>query len=417
MTLATVDNPWLLILAGALGIGLLFGLVAAATRYCNMGAVSDWVLTGDMGRMRAWLLSIAVAIAAVGVLEFLGTLDLDQTRVNYRSADFPWLRYLLGGTLFGVGMVLAGGCTTKTLVNIGQGDFKSLWAYLVVGLTALVLLQWPAARMFVDQSLAWPGLSLASLGIDHQDPGTLLAGIAPNGSLEHWRLATALLVAAGLVARLWRMDHGQRMRRADLIGGLGIGLVITAGWLWTGSPAGQALMSEAALAFDPPKGSGTQSLSFVAPAAEALRLGANPAFDFVTFGVVAMLGVILGAALWFAARQQFRLQGFGSWSQFGTYSVGGLLMGAGGIIAMGCSVGQGLSGSSTLALGSLIALGGIVLGAFVTLKVMLYRALYPESRRRSLACALMADLRLIPRRCHPFRDEDPTGERPSGCSR
>ncbi|MCL7750078.1 YeeE/YedE family protein [Guyparkeria hydrothermalis] len=411
------DTPWLTLLAGAALIGLAFGAIAAATRYCNMGAVSDWVLTGDPGRMRAWLLSIAVAILGVALLETGGVFDLDQTRVNYRAADFPWLRYLLGGLLFGVGMVLAGGCTTKTLVNIGQGDMKSLWAYAVVGVTAAGLLYWPEARWFVDQTLAWPHFSFEAISIGHQDLGALLAGITPGGSLEHWRLAIALVVTVGLLAWLWRMDHGQRMRRADVIGGLGIGLVITAGWLWTGSPMGQVLMSEAALAFDPPKGTGTQSLSFVAPAAEVLRLAESPALGLVTFGIVAMLGVIVGAGMWAVVRGHFRLQGFRAWSQFGTYSIGGLLMGTGGIIAMGCSVGQGLSGASTLALGSLIALGGIVLGAFVTLKIMLYRALYPESRRRSLTCALLADLRLIPRRCHPFRDEDPTGERPSGCSR
>ncbi|RRQ23641.1 YeeE/YedE family protein [Guyparkeria sp. SCN-R1] len=411
------DNPWLTLLTGAALIGLAFGAIAAATRYCNMGAVSDWVLTGDPGRMRAWLLSIAVAVAGVALLEAGGVFDLDQTRVNYRAAEFPWLRYLLGGLLFGVGMVLAGGCTTKTLVNIGQGDMKSLWAYAVVGVTAAGLLYWPEARWFVDQTLAWPQLSFEAVSIGHQDLGALLAGVSPSGSLEHWRLATALVVAAGLIVWLWRMDHAQRMRRADVIGGLGIGLVITAGWLWTGSPAGQSLMSEAALAFDPPKGTGTQSLSFVAPAAEVLRLAESPALGLVTFGIVAMLGVIVGAGVWAVIRGHFRLQGFRAWSQFGTYSIGGLLMGAGGIIAMGCSVGQGLSGSSTLALGSLIALGGIVLGAFVTLKIMLYRALYPESRRRSLTCALLADLHLIPRRCHPFRDEVPSGERPTGCSR
>ncbi|MGM0690529.1 MAG: YeeE/YedE family protein [Pseudomonadota bacterium] len=411
------DNPWLILLAGAAAIGLAFGVMAAATRYCNMGAVSDWVLTGDPGRMRAWLLSIAVAVASVALLEAGGVFDLDQTRVNYRSADFPWLRYLLGGLLFGVGMVLAGGCTTKTLVSIGQGDMKSLWAYAVVGVTAAVLLYWPEARWFIDDTLAWPHVNFEAISIRHQDLGALLAGISPSGSLEHWRLSTSMAVATGLIVWLWRMDHAQRMRRTDVIGGLGVGFIITAGWLWTGSPAGQDLMGEAALAFDPPKGSGTQSLSFVAPAAEALRLAESPALGLLTFGIVAMLGVIVGAGIWAVVRGHFRIQGFRAWSQFGTYSIGGLLMGTGGIIAMGCSVGQGLSGSSTLALGSLIALGGILLGSFMTLKIMLYRALYPESRRRSLACALMADLRMIPRRCHPFRDEDPTGERPAGCSR
>ncbi|HSH83890.1 MAG TPA: YeeE/YedE thiosulfate transporter family protein [Guyparkeria sp.] len=417
-----LNNPWLTLLVGAGAIGLAFGAIAAATRYCNMGAVSDWVLSGDLGRMRAWLLSIAVAIAAVAVFEFAGLFDLDQTRVNYRAAHFPWLRYLLGGLLFGIGMVLAGGCTTKTLVNIGQGDLKSLWAYLIVGVTAAALLYWPAARWFVDQTLAWPGLSFESLSIEHQDLGSLLAASTQGllkASLGDWRLGTGLLFAAGLAIWLWRLDGGRHMRRTDVIGGLGIGLAIAAGWLWTGSTFGQALMSEASLAFQPPAGSGSQSLSFVAPAAELLRLASDPLSawpTWLTFGIVAMLGVIFGAAFWTILRRQFCWQGFRSWSQFGSYTAGGVLMGSGGIIAMGCSVGQGLSGTSTLALGSLLALVSIVLGAFSTLKIMLYRALYPDSRPQQTACALLADLRLLPARLHPFRNQTPDGERPAGCS-
>ncbi|MCL7744092.1 YeeE/YedE family protein [Guyparkeria hydrothermalis] len=417
MTASLLAHPWLMLLAGALVIGLAFGAIAGATRYCNMGAVSDWVLTGDLGRMRAWLLSIAVAVAGVALLEYAGVFDLDQTRVNYRAAYFPWLRYLLGGLLFGIGMVLAGGCTTKTLVNIGQGDMKSLWAYAVVGLTAAGLLYWPEARWFIDQTLAWPGLSLESVSIEHQDVGAVIAGVTGQGTLGDWRLATALFIAAALLLWLWRLDEARRMRRPDLIGGLGIGLVITAGWLWTGSSTGQALMNEASLAFQPPSGTGSQSLSFVAPAAETFRLATNPMLAWLTFGIVAMGGVILGAGLWAVLRRQFRWQGFGSWPQFASYTAGGALMGSGGIIAMGCSVGQGLSGTSTLAFGSLLALGTIVLGAFIALKTLLYRALYPESRPHLTACALLADMRLIPSRCHPFRDEDPSGTRPSGCSR
>ena len=417
MSASLLQHPWLMLLAGALVIGLAFGAIAGATRYCNMGAVSDWVLTGDLGRMRAWLLSIAIAILGVAVLEFVGVFDLDQTRVNYRAAHFPWLRYLLGGLLFGIGMVLAGGCTTKTLVNIGQGDMKSLWAYVVVGLTAAALLYWSEARWLVDQTLAWPGLSFESLSIDHQDIGALLAGMTGQGGLSDWRLATAVVAATGLVIWLWRLDQARRMRRADVIGGLGIGLVITAGWLWTGSPTGQRLMNEASLAFQPPAGTGSQSLSFVAPAAEAFRLASDPVLAWLTFGLIAMIGVILGAGVWAVLRRQFRWQGFTSWPQFASYTAGGALMGSGGIIAMGCSVGQGLSGTSTLALGSLLALSTIVLGAFLALKTLLYRALYPESRPHLTACALLADLRLIPRRCHPFNDETPSGDRPAGCSR
>jgi len=413
--LSPAASSWLLILAGALAIGAGFGVVAAATRYCNMGAVSDWVLTGDKGRLRAWLLSIAVAVAAVAALEAAGVIDLDQTRVGYRSAAFPWLRYLLGGLMFGVGMVLAGGCTTRTLVNIGQGDLRALWAYAVVGLTAAALLYVPTLRLFVDNGLAWPGLTLTSIGVERQDLGSIADGLLGGGQAV-WAVAASSAVAIALLIAVRRLDDARRMRRNDVVGGLGIGLVIAAAWFWTGSPTGQTLMSEALLAFDPPRGTGPQSLSFVAPAAETLRLGAGPSFSLVTFGLVAMLGVITGAAAWFVTRREFRVQGFGSLGQFASYTAGGLLMGSGGIIAMGCSVGQGLSGSSTLALGSLLALGGIILGAWLALKTMLYRAIHPDSPRRHCAMAILADLRLLPARCHPYRERDPEGEPPRGCS-
>jgi hypothetical protein len=415
MSLADTNLPWLLILAGALGIGACFGLVAAATRYCNMGAVSDWVLTGDKGRLRAWLLSITVAVAAVGGLEAAGLLDLDHSRVGYRSADFPWLRYLAGGLTFGIGMVLAGGCTTRTLVNIGRGDLRSLWAYATVGLTAAALLYVPALRMFVDTGLAWPGLSLADAGIDGQDPAAIATALL-GGDEALWGLTAATLVAGALLMTLRRLDGARRMRRADVIGGLGIGLAIAAAWLWTGSPWGQQWTAEAMLAFEPPKGGGTQSLSFVAPAAETLRWSTGPSLSLLTFGMVAMLGVIAGASGWFLAQGEFRLQGFASLGQFGAYTAGGVLMGTGGIVAMGCSVGQGLSGSSTLALGSLLALGAIILGAWLALKTMLYRTLYPETPRRCCAMAILTDLHLLPACRHPYREEAANGEPPPGCS-
>ena len=45
------------------------GAVANKTNFCTMGAVSDWVNMGDTGRLRAWLLAMAVAILGVTVLD------------------------------------------------------------------------------------------------------------------------------------------------------------------------------------------------------------------------------------------------------------------------------------------------------------------------------------------------------------
>ena len=52
--------------------GMVMGAVANKTNFCTMGAVSDWVNMGDTGRLRAWLLAIAVAMLGVVVLEASG---------------------------------------------------------------------------------------------------------------------------------------------------------------------------------------------------------------------------------------------------------------------------------------------------------------------------------------------------------
>ena len=51
---------------------------------------------------------------------------------------FPlgWSHYLIGGLCFGVGMVLASGCGSKTLIRIGSGNLKSVVVFLVLGVVA-----------------------------------------------------------------------------------------------------------------------------------------------------------------------------------------------------------------------------------------------------------------------------------------
>ena len=50
-------------------IAVIIGFVGNRTQFCAMGAVSDWVNVGEKNRLRAWLLSIAVAILGVSLLE------------------------------------------------------------------------------------------------------------------------------------------------------------------------------------------------------------------------------------------------------------------------------------------------------------------------------------------------------------
>ena len=69
-------------------IAFIMGAVATKTNFCTMGAVSDLVNMGDSGRLRAWLLAMAVAMIGVTVVESMGVLSVDSTRPPYRGSSF-----------------------------------------------------------------------------------------------------------------------------------------------------------------------------------------------------------------------------------------------------------------------------------------------------------------------------------------
>ena len=109
-------------------IGIVFGAVVNKTNFCTMGAVSDWVNMGNKGRLRAWFLAIGIVILLTHMMQFKGIIDVREA--IYLTPNFGWLGYLLGGSIFGVGMTLASGCGQRTLVRVGGGNLKSLVALL-----------------------------------------------------------------------------------------------------------------------------------------------------------------------------------------------------------------------------------------------------------------------------------------------
>ena len=144
---------------GGFALAFIFGAVANKTNFCTMGAVSDMVNMGDWGRMRMWLLAIAVAILGASALQLSGTVELSKS--IYMGSNFPWLSYLVGGLTFGMGMTLGSGCASKTLIRIGGGSLKSLVVFVFLGIAAYVTLKglFGAFRVAVldpvDAAAAW----------------------------------------------------------------------------------------------------------------------------------------------------------------------------------------------------------------------------------------------------------------------
>jgi len=361
-------------LAAVFAIAVVMGAVTNKTNFCAMGAVSDWVNIGHTGRMRAWVFSMAVALAGVIALEATGIVNLSsETFPPYRTANFAWIRYLLGGFMFGVGMTLASGCGNKTLVRIGSGNLKSLVVLAVGSVCAYLMLWTPLYERAFMPWVAATTINLQAHGVANQEFGTILAGMFGMAMSKHLNMAVALVVFAGMLYFCFK-SADFRFDTDHIFGGAVVGLAIVAGWWLTGGPIGREWKEYADMATVVPSRVQVQSYTFVSPMGDTLRYLLDPAnYSLVNFGVMALAGVIAGSSLWAVLTGQFRVEWFASWGDFANHAVGGVLMGIGGVLSMGCTVGQAITGMSTLAIGSILTFLAIVIGAAGTMKYQYWR--------------------------------------------
>ncbi len=377
-------------------VTIILGAVVNKTNFCTMGAVSDLVNIGDTGRIRAWVFAMAIAMIGVMVLEALVGASLDSTLPPYRTAGFAWLRYIVGGMLFGIGMTLGSGCANKTLVRLGGGNLKSIIMVLVIGFFAYLMTKTDFYGVVFYPWVKATTIDLARFGIDYQDIGAI---IASGTALD---IANARLIAGAIaaLALLWFVFRSKDFRSSfdNILGGATVGLAVVAGWYITGGPLGQAWIDEAEWLDERPINVAVQSFTFVNPTGETLSYvagGFNPML--LSFGVVALGGVIAGSFLYSVLTRKFRIEWFASVKDFVTHVIGGTLMGIGGVLAMGCTIGQGVTGISTLSIGSVLAFGSIVLGSALTMKFQYYKMLYEaEATLGKVLVTSLVDLHLLP---------------------
>jgi len=362
----------------AFGLSLVFGAIANKANFCTMGAVSDWINMGDLNRLRSWLLAIVTAIIGVGLLEYSGSIDLSLTTSNdtsnppYRSANFIWLRHLVGGIIFGIGMTLASGCGNKTLVRLGEGNMKSLVVLAIMGIAAWWML---FSNLSYNAFLQWMlpvSVDFSNHDIPAQDIAAVLFGLSGIEAGPAIGFVVALVVALPLL--VWIMISADFRGNYELLSaGLIIGLLIVIGWYVTAGTNGQALLEELDFMDERPFFSGAQSLTFIGPTghiAQYIKEGFSALF--LTFGVTTVAGVVVGSFLYTVIFRRVRIEWFITWKDFAMHALGAVLMGIGGVLAMGCTIGQGITGVSTLALGSIVTILAIIGGSAATMKYQYY---------------------------------------------
>ena len=373
MTEGEFQHTTTLVLALAFAIGVLFGAIGQRTRFCTMGAITDMAVMGDPARMRMWLVAGGVAIVGFNALAAFGLVRAADS--IYAAPRLLWLSALVGGGLFGFGMVLASGCTSKNLIRAGAGNLKSVVVLLVIAVAGFATLKGATALVRVE----WLDSVHVELAGGQDLPHVLerLTGVAARPLAG----ALGLVLGAGLVLA---GTLPRATRSADLfLGGIGIGALVVAAWYVSGV-IGFVAENPSTLepTFVATNSHRMEALSFVSAVAYASDyvLFLSDASKVLTIGIVSAVGVVVGAGAYALATGTFHVEGFSDAGDLGHHLIGGALMGVGGVTALGCTIGQGLSGLSTLSVGSGLALLAIVVGALGAVRYQGWRMERPTAR-------------------------------------
>lgn len=341
-------------------LSVLTGFLIHRGHFCTMGAISDWVVMRDATRLRQWALALAVAISGLGVMAWWGWLTPENT--IYASHHLAWLSGILGGAMFGVGMVLASGCASQSLVRLGAGNLKSLVVLLAMAVAGLATMKGLPA--------VWRVHHLDPVGLNlPQGPfaGQWLSALTGWPLQEAWGLSAAL-VSGVLLA--WVVRGRGFNTWPNWVTGAGLGLLVVAFW-WLSGVFGFVPEHPDTLepVFLTTHSGRMEALSFTAPVANWLDalLYYSDGSKRLTLGMVTVAGVWSGACISAVLQRSFRWESFTHRADLVRHLAGGSLMGVGGVMAMGCTFGQGLTGLSTLGLGSVVSVLGIFVGAVAAL--------------------------------------------------
>jgi len=342
-----VENlePRIILIAGALIVGALYGATARLSGFCLRSALIEVVEGRPWRQARAWAIATFVAVLGTQILANQEMIDLGNS--IYLGSTLLWGGAIIGGLMFGFGMMLTRGCGGRHLVLAAGGNLRSWMVLVVMGLVAYMTLR----GILAVPRLAIEGLSsgdLESGGFSEMD---MVSMIADTTGLAEGALRWGLLVLLGVGVAAVTLRGLKPGDYRHIVAGLFIGLLIPVGWYLSG-----------VVGFDDFEPTPLVSLTFITPVANSIQYLMTFTGTSADFGIAMVGGALAGAIAAATLSRDLTLEGFDGAPHMARYGLGAALMGAGGVMAMGCTIGQGLTGISTLSLGSLIAFASIVTG-------------------------------------------------------
>ncbi len=332
-------------------VGALFGFALQRGRFCMNSAIRDVILLQDNTLLKSVFVAILVGMLGFAAMALAGLIKISPT-------PFFWGANLLGGFIFGIGMVLAGGCASGVTYRIGEGMVSALAALIGLATTATLT----AMGFLKPIKDALQNNTKVMVG----EANPTLANIL---GLPHWVVAFAIVIIAAVV---WYVlarknkEYAEPKSNQPLVK-----RIFKQGWGWLVTGVVIGIINMLAFYFSTLAGrsyplaitSGWIGIVKVILAVPESKMGWDSWL---------VLGIIVGAFIAALVASEFKIRWPG-WKMILQTFVGGLLMGFGAVASAGCNVTHILSGLPQLGIGSLVGAISIVLGAWLAAYLIFVR--------------------------------------------
>jgi len=335
-------------------IGILFGFVMQRGRFCMNSAFRDTVLLKDYVLLKSVGAAILVSMAGFAIMDAAGIITINPKPLF-------WGANLIGSFIFGVGMVIAGGCASGITYRVGEGMMGALVAVIGLAtagtLTAMGFLKPVKDALQTNTTITTSDGSVPTLAN--------LLGV------PYWILALIIAVVLAVIWFVMIRKNGDVDLEEDESPASLVDRIFKKSWNWLVTGIAIGIVSiisfplSAAAGRNYPLGitaGWIQWVKMIMPSVEAT----------VNWIALLVIGIIVGAFIGALIAGEFKIRVPG-WGMLGQAFLGGLIMGFGAVTSGGCNVTHILSGIPQLAISSILAGIAIILGAWLTAYLMFVR--------------------------------------------
>jgi uncharacterized protein len=330
-------------------VGLVFGLALQRGRFCMNSAFRDIILLKEYTLLKA--VGIAILVEMVG-FELLAQLDV----INLNPKPFFWGANIVGGLIFGVGMVLAGGCASGITYRVGEGMVGAMSAvagFVLAGLMSSMGILSPIVERLQSDTKT-----------------TTSAGEVPTLAnivgVDHYVMAFGIAIVVG---GIWFILEMRNRETDDFSTGTPTlyERIFKRGWGWlvTGIVIGLI---------------GVVAFVLSAESGRNYPLGITGGYNTISKSLITntnalswesmlLIGTIVGAGIAARIAGEFKLRAPAPGIILQTFA-GGFLMAFGAVTSSGCNIGHILSGVPQLSIGSIVGGASIVLGGWIAAYIL-----------------------------------------------